>query len=546
MKKQTIKTCSYNKLPSISKRLFFTFVSLFTLFTIVQTVTAAEFILDPVKKPIAATSTPVFTRNLDNGATGQDVSALQAILTLENQIKIPVTGTFGDVTKNALKTFQGKYPLEILIPAGLTVGDGIVSGRTMIKLNVLAAQYNIKLSDFAPIVVATSTGPLNVFNRNLTLGDRGDDVILLKKVLNSDPVTALIYPNKIAPAGTENLYDEATQIAVTKFQEKYASEILTPSGLTKGTGSVGYATRQKLNILLAALLSGKSSVAVATSSTTVKKFTGLSNIHEPNSWTWNIGDWGSCISTGWTFCAEEGGTCTVTGTKQIKYGNNIDGSVNKWVYKDFSKNTGCNNGIFGDPDPWVHKQCYISGGVKKREITKENLQYNIVNIPIPQEPANKQDCTPDSLPHCSQAQTITKNLFTQSFVADNDLHFSSTISKASYLPGEEMHFQPSVNLSLNRKIVGGNKQLIDQEVIAEAVLMIDNSTSTKQKISMSGKISKSGYITLSRSGPNVSLKAPKTPGSHSLSINWSYGTSTLTTVETKTIPFDVFDFTKCQ
>lgn len=41
-----------------------------------------------------------------------------------------------------------------------------------------------------------------------------------------------------------------TQRAVTRFQEKYASEILTPLGLSRGTGIVGPATRTKINQLL--------------------------------------------------------------------------------------------------------------------------------------------------------------------------------------------------------------------------------------------------------------------------------------------------------
>ncbi len=38
--------------------------------------------------------------------------------------------------------------------------------------------------------------------------------------------------------------------AVIRFQEKYASEILAPLGLQKGTGYVGYATRTKVNQIL--------------------------------------------------------------------------------------------------------------------------------------------------------------------------------------------------------------------------------------------------------------------------------------------------------
>jgi len=55
-----------------------------------------------------------------------------------------------------------------------------------------------------------------------------------------------LYPQGLVTGNFFNL----TLQAVIRFQEKYASEILAPSGLQKGTGFVGPATRQKLNQLL--------------------------------------------------------------------------------------------------------------------------------------------------------------------------------------------------------------------------------------------------------------------------------------------------------
>ncbi|MDD3054183.1 MAG: peptidoglycan-binding domain-containing protein, partial [Endomicrobiaceae bacterium] len=83
------------------------------------------------------------------------------------------------------------------------------------------------------------------FNTNLKLGSTGDDVKYLQILLNTSADHA------IGNAGKETTYfGSMTQAAVVKFQDKYASEVLTPFGLSKGTGFFGTSSRAKANALL--------------------------------------------------------------------------------------------------------------------------------------------------------------------------------------------------------------------------------------------------------------------------------------------------------
>ncbi|MCX6790685.1 MAG: peptidoglycan-binding domain-containing protein [Candidatus Gribaldobacteria bacterium] len=81
------------------------------------------------------------------------------------------------------------------------------------------------------------------FITNLGVGSTGDEVGSLKIVLEKQNVYAF------ADLEANPKFDESLASAVVQFQQKYASEILTPSGLKYGTGYVGNATRAKLNKL---------------------------------------------------------------------------------------------------------------------------------------------------------------------------------------------------------------------------------------------------------------------------------------------------------
>lgn len=87
------------------------------------------------------------------------------------------------------------------------------------------------------------------WTRSLTVGDTGADVMALQKFLNSDSATS-IAASGVGSAGNESQYfGSLTAAAVAKFQNKYASEVLAPVGLSSGTGFFGSSTRAKANAL---------------------------------------------------------------------------------------------------------------------------------------------------------------------------------------------------------------------------------------------------------------------------------------------------------
>ena len=60
----------------------------------------------------------------------------------------------------------------------------------------------------------------------------------------------------------------------------------------------------------------------------------------------------------WTNCASENGTCSFSGTRQVRYGAN-----NVYATRTASGSIGCNNGVFGDPVPGIVKTCQYASDV---------------------------------------------------------------------------------------------------------------------------------------------------------------------------------------
>jgi hypothetical protein len=106
------------------------------------------------------------------------------------------------------------------------------------QLEGITLQLRERIQEFSP------ESGYSKFENNLYFGMRGNEVKKLQQFLSEQGEE--IYPEKLVTGNFLSL----TRQAVIRFQEKYADEILTPLGLTEGTGYFGPSTRKKINELL--------------------------------------------------------------------------------------------------------------------------------------------------------------------------------------------------------------------------------------------------------------------------------------------------------
>jgi hypothetical protein len=102
-----------------------------------------------------------------------------------------------------------------------------------------------------PLVTAAASPCPYQWMSGLNVGSLGEGVMKLQQFLNSDPLTRIASVGPGSPGQETTRYGALTKIAVSKFQEKYASDILLPNGLSAGTGKFGLSTRTKVNSLCA-------------------------------------------------------------------------------------------------------------------------------------------------------------------------------------------------------------------------------------------------------------------------------------------------------
>lgn len=116
-------------------------------------------------------------------------------------------------------------------------------------LLALIAQLQAQLAG-----TSTDSGDFSyVFTRDLTNGSTGEDVMKLQQYLNRNAATQVAAVGVAGGPGSEtSYYGPATAAAVSKYQVANAASILTPLGLTSGTGYFGASTRAHMNAAIAA------------------------------------------------------------------------------------------------------------------------------------------------------------------------------------------------------------------------------------------------------------------------------------------------------
>ncbi len=175
------------------------------------------------------------------------------------------SGNIGSYTDQTFTTLTGgatptptptptATPLaEIKIPTFEKPISQMTQTELQTKIAELVAAINqlkVQLAELREEVPGIQGCLISSFARSLRQNDIGDDIKCLQIILNSSIDTQAATTGVGSPGRETTYFGPLTKEAVIKFQEKYASEVLTPGKLTKGTGFVGPATRAKLTALL--------------------------------------------------------------------------------------------------------------------------------------------------------------------------------------------------------------------------------------------------------------------------------------------------------
>lgn len=169
----------------------------------------------------------------------------------KGEITIPSFGSKYDFltilvfTQEKRKAFSEQEPAHAFLLKATTMEEGETINALLEQIAYLQTQIALIQAKINAILTARQ-GPAScpTLSQNLYYGLKSEQVKCLQQFLKSQGPK--IYPEGLVTG----YFGPLTQKAVVRFQERYASDILLPLGLEKGTGFVGQQTRAKINQLL--------------------------------------------------------------------------------------------------------------------------------------------------------------------------------------------------------------------------------------------------------------------------------------------------------
>lgn len=215
----------------------------------------------------------------------------------------------------------------------------------------------------------TVFGAMPIPASTLRLGDYGDDVLALQKILNLDKDTVVSLTGAGSPGQETRSFGPLTKQAVIRFQEKYKSEILTPSGLLIGSGFVGQNTLLKLR----KIAFDPDSVNVKIVNQPVNQKVTNNNPITPKVIVKSI----PSIFSVFPNRVRRGDKVTIIGENFTKTGNNVvlgDGSIKQYFYNLSSEDEKTLSFIYKPPE--------VRGMNEKEIRTLPNSVVNQIEDPI--------------------------------------------------------------------------------------------------------------------------------------------------------------------
>ena len=160
--------------------------------------------------------------------------------------------------------FIGFIGIVFLMPLCVSAGETDLQAELQKQIDALMLQVQSLIHQAEMDGITLGRVDTNyAFVRDLELGDTGDDVRQLQIFLNSNAKTRIAQSGVGSPGQETDYFGQLTRYAVVAYQNYYASEVLSPIGLSRGTGYVGAKTREHMN--------GTARVQVTVQTTTEKE-----------------------------------------------------------------------------------------------------------------------------------------------------------------------------------------------------------------------------------------------------------------------------------